>query len=64
MENLSEDSKRTVKDAARHATYFAAGFMTGEEQIKQTGNMQKKKKQHTTILQTAQIQNRMPGTNL
>ena len=44
MENLAEESKRTIKDAARHATYLAAGFMMGEEEIKQTGNAQKKKK--------------------
>ena len=44
MENLAEESKRTIKDAARHATYLVAGFMTGEEEIKQTGNAQKKKK--------------------
>ena len=55
MENLAEESKRTIKDAARHATYLAAGFMTGEEEIKQTGNAQKKKKKHTAILQTAHI---------
>ena len=44
MENLAEESKRTIKDAARHATYLVAGFMTGEEEIKQKGNAQKKKK--------------------
>ena len=36
MENLAEESKRTIKDAVRHVTYLAAGFMTGEEEIKQT----------------------------
>ena len=64
MENLAEESKRTIKDAARHATYLAAGFMIGEEEIKKTGNVQKKKKKHVAILQTAQIQNCTPGIDL
>eukprot|EP00957_Ditylum_brightwellii_P049027 3719947-Ditylum_brightwellii.AAC.1 len=52
MGNLAEETKQTIKDTARHATYLAAGLMTGEEEIKQTNNVQNAKK---SILQSSKL---------